>query len=77
MGLYVLYLLLKKLYNLGYNEPSYLHRDLLGRGADVPRVAEGVDTLAADQLDGAVQIVAIPFSQPVGWRMAGDPVVNG
>ena len=36
------------------------------RGADVARVAEGVDALFADQLDGTVQKVAIPIS---GWRI--------
>jgi hypothetical protein len=32
------------------------------RGADVARVAEGVDALFADQLDRTVQKVAIPIS---------------
>ena len=41
----------------------------LRRGADVPRVAEGVDTLSADQLDRAVQKVAIPSHGGVQKRM--------
>ena len=41
------------------------------RGADVARVAEGVDALFADQLDRTVQKVAIPIS-PV--RIEADGV---
>lgn len=64
--------------HLGYQPLQDSPQRIPGHATDVPRIAEGVDALARDQLNGSVEEVAVPGSPgrvgPVvpapGWGLA-------